>query len=99
MWKIACRATHQINFEPRARRKMTNLRAKRTLVLALTTLFGSFVTSGCNRYEYRQEADDEAYCLIHEKDNDPRWDSPGFTIEVDPRSRYYDVYDEVRSQF
>ncbi|WP_166828727.1 TolC family protein [Thalassoroseus pseudoceratinae] len=74
---------------------MSNRRAKRTFVLAVTAVLGSFVTSGCNRYEYRQEADDEAYCLIHEKDNDPRWDSPGFTIEMDPRSRYYDVYDEV----
>ncbi len=74
---------------------MGNRRAKRAAIFAMTAFLGSVMISGCNRYEYRQEADDEAYCLIDEKDNDPRWDSPGFTIEMDPRSRYYDVYDEV----
>jgi hypothetical protein len=33
---------------------------------------------------------------VEQKSNDPRWDQPGFTIELDPRSRYYDQYDPDR---
>ncbi len=31
-----------------------------------------------------------------EKSSDPRWALPGFTIQTDPRSRYFDPYDKVR---
>jgi hypothetical protein len=49
---------------------------------------------GCNRTFYRQAADKEVSILVQEKSNDPRWDLPGFTIEMDPRSRYDDsIYD------
>ncbi|MHC4406503.1 MAG: hypothetical protein ACYTG0_43315, partial [Planctomycetota bacterium] len=50
---------------------------------------------GCSRSYYFRQADKEAYSLVSEKSNDPRWAQPGFTIEPDPRSRYYDPYDPV----
>ena len=58
--------------------------------LALVAVFG------CTREHYRQQADAEAYCLVNEKSNDPRWAQPGFSIELDPRSRYFDPYDPDR---
>jgi len=47
------------------------------------------VASGCNRAHYRQQADREVYALINEKSCDPRWDLQNYSIEMDPRSRYY----------
>lgn len=49
--------------------------------------------AGCNRAYYRERANDEAYQLVSEKSFDPRWEMSGFSIEMDPRSRYYDPYD------
>jgi outer membrane protein TolC len=34
--------------------------------------------------------------LVGEKSNDPRWALPGYTIEMDPHSRYYDPCDPDR---
>ena len=31
-------------------------------------------------------------CLVDEKSSDPRWGLPGFTIQQDPRSRYFENY-------
>ena len=39
---------------------------------------------------YRQQADDDARALVEEKSCDPRWAMPGFNIEMNPASRYYD---------
>jgi hypothetical protein len=50
------------------------------------------VLTGCSLSEYRQRADQDAYCVVAQKSNDPRWDQPGFTIEMDPRSRYYEPH-------
>jgi hypothetical protein len=58
-----------------------------TLVVILSLL------AGCSRSHYRQLADQEAELLIAQKSNDPRWALPGFSINVDPRSRFYDPYD------
>ena len=52
--------------------------------------------SGCTREHYLRQADREAYCLVAEKSSDPRWAAPGFSINLDPRSRYYDPCDLVR---
>lgn len=49
--------------------------------------------AGCSRSHYRQQADEEAAYVISEKSFDPRWALPGFSIEQDPRSRYFDPYD------
>jgi len=45
---------------------------------------------------YRQQADDEARALVEEKSCHPRWALPGFNIEMNPASRYYDPYDPVK---
>lgn len=50
---------------------------------------------GCSRYDYVRDADTQAYRLVAEKSNDPRWDQPDFAIELDPRSRYFDPYDTI----
>ena len=43
--------------------------------------------------EYRLDADHEAYHVIDERNFDPRWSQSDLSIELDPRSRYFDVYD------
>lgn len=55
------------------------------------------VAGGCTRAFWREQADREVAYLIDEKSNDPRWAlPPGFNINIDPRSRYYDPYDPDR---
>jgi hypothetical protein len=49
--------------------------------------------SGCSREYYRKQADDQGNCLISEKQNDPRWDTPEPSVYGDRRSRYYDPND------
>ena len=49
--------------------------------------------AGCSQTEYRLQADQDAYCLIDERNDDPRWYTDDYSIEIDPRSRYFDVYD------
>lgn len=34
--------------------------------------------------------------MVAEKSFDPRWALPAYTIEMDPRSRYFDAYDPDR---
>ena len=58
--------------------------------VALLLLLSSIVA--CSRDQYRREADQEVTRLVSEKSNDPRWAFPGFSIGIDPRSRYYDPY-------
>jgi hypothetical protein len=53
-------------------------------------------SSGCSRRHYRLQADQEAYDVIAERACDPRWREPRLSIELDPRSRYYDGYDPDR---
>ncbi len=50
---------------------------------------------GCSRAQYFRQANQEAYSLIEEKRNDPRWDVPNYRIEMDRRSRYYDPTNPV----
>ncbi len=66
-----------------------NFAVKRVFsVLATLTIAASLVqTSACHRGYYRRQADTEATKLISEKANDPHWDLPDRTIDVDPRSR------------
>ncbi len=54
------------------------------------------VLGACSRGAYREAADREVARLIAEKSNDPRWALEDFSIELDPRSRYYDSSDPVR---
>jgi hypothetical protein len=48
---------------------------------------------GCNRILYRLRADKEVKYLVSQKSNDPRWQYDGFTIGMDPRSRFFDPTD------
>ncbi len=48
---------------------------------------------GCQRKDYREDADNDAYGVISERGRDPRWKLDDFSIEIDPRSRFYDRYD------
>ena len=49
--------------------------------------------SGCSRTEHRLQADREAYDIIAERNDDPRWQTADYSIEIDPRSRYFDPCD------
>ena len=53
--------------------------------------------SGCSPTEYRLQADREAYDTIAERNDDPRWQATDVSIEIDPRSRYFDEYDPDHS--
>ncbi len=46
--------------------------------------------SGCSRSHYRLQADREVRCLIESGSTDPRWPLDDYTINPDPRSRFYD---------
>ena len=48
---------------------------------------------GCTRTEYRESADQQAYQILKEKSQDPRWRIPKMDITPDPASRFYDVHD------
>ena len=52
--------------------------------------------SGCSRTEHRLQADREAYDMIAERNVDPRWHAADYSIEIDPRSRYFDPHDPDR---
>ena len=52
---------------------------------------------GCTRRKYRLRADRDVYNTIARQSHDPRWEEPNFSIEIDPRSRYFDNYDPDRT--
>ena len=52
---------------------------------------------GCSRTKYRLQADHQAYDVIAERNVDPRWCVADYSIEIDPRSRYFDPYDPDHS--
>ncbi len=59
-----------------------------TLFLLQVIAFG-----GCSRSKYRLAADREAYDVIAERNGNSRWNTTDYSIEIDPRSRYFDSYD------
>ena len=64
------------------------------LVLAILTL--GVGLSGCKRPFYKRTADRDAYCIIGEKGSGRNWRiKPGFHVEPDPRSRFYDATCQV----
>jgi hypothetical protein len=69
----------------------TLFRARRPVGVLLLILLAA-MAAGCNRGRYRQQADDAAYALVHEKADNPHWPLEGYTIQVDPRSRMYDPF-------
>jgi hypothetical protein len=54
------------------------------------------VAAGCQRAFYRNRADAAAYALNGEKNSDPHWQMPRYTIDVAPRSRMFNPYDPDR---
>ncbi|MCO6455605.1 MAG: hypothetical protein J5I93_09955, partial [Pirellulaceae bacterium] len=52
--------------------------------------------AGCHRAFYRQQADNQAYSLVFEKAEDPRWPLEGYTIQVNPESRMFDAFNPDR---
>ncbi len=69
----------------------------RPVCLMLVLLASALIAaSGCSRTKYRLGADHEAYCAIAEKNFDSRWYVDDYSVEMDPRSRYFDPYDPDR---
>jgi len=66
--------------------------ASRTLLLL--PLLTCLTTASCSRHHYHTAADKEVTELITEKAGDPRWAVPCFNVEMDPRSRFYEPYDQ-----
>jgi hypothetical protein len=57
-------------------------------------LFSGILTfAGCTREHHRELADQDAYGFIESASEDPRWSLKEFSIDIDPRSRYYDPND------
>lgn len=60
------------------------LSASVALVLLATGMLG------CSRSQYRLRADREVECLVESGSCDPRWPMDNFTINANPKSRFYD---------
>ncbi|HUG91552.1 MAG TPA: TolC family protein [Planctomycetaceae bacterium] len=60
------------------------------VVLALLCSVTALV--GCSRSHYRRSADQEARQLVLQKAENPRWSLDDFTVEMDPRSRYFNPW-------
>lgn len=53
------------------------------------------LATGCERRQfYRQQADEDVNCIIQQNTNDPRYALAGVNVRMDPRSRYYDPYNQ-----
>lgn len=63
---------------------------------ALGLLLALSIVGGCTRGDYFVAANKQVTNLVDEKSHDPRWGLPGFNINMNPRSRFYDIYDHVR---
>ena len=55
------------------------------------------VLMGCSQTQYRKQADQEAYQVIAERNQDPRWSLARASIDADPRSRFFDDQDPDHS--
>ncbi|TWU28011.1 TolC family protein [Novipirellula artificiosorum] len=69
--------------ENRKRKRLRRLAFMAILVQSL---------AGCSQTQHRLNADREAYCTIAERNHDPRWSESDISIDMDPRSRYFDPY-------
>jgi len=83
---------------------LRTLRRKRERIVAAAWVMPVLLVSvviaagGCSRTgtEHRLQADREAYDVIAERNVDPRWHAADYSIEIDPRSRYFDPCDPDR---
>lgn len=71
---------------------MSAMSPKRPLrCLIVLGALSAVASAGCTRTFWRGRADREVAYLVAEKSNNPRWAlPPGFNLNMDPRSRYYD---------
>lgn len=68
-----------------------NFRTLRRRAALFGTLLATLCGTGCSREFWHQRADREVAYLVAQKSNDPRWGlPPGFNLNIDPRSRYFD---------
>lgn len=65
----------------------------RSIDVLIATLTMLLLVSGCSQSQHRLAADQEAYCVIAERNRDPRWAAQDVSIDIDSRSRYFDPYD------
>lgn len=65
----------------------------RSLTLAGGLTAAAILIVGCTKTEHRLNADRDAYCTIAERNSDPRWAASKYSIDLDPRSRYFDNFD------
>ena len=72
---------------------MYHSRAIHRLAVVLT-IFSMVVTPGCSRKFWREQAEEDAYEAIAEKQSDQRWLLPRINITPDERSRFYNPYDQ-----
>ena len=73
-----------------------SLPGQKVLTLLMWLWMAIAVSSGCSRTQYRLRADNDVYQTISERNGDPRWQTVDTSIEIDPRSRYFDQYDPDR---
>ena len=66
------------------------------VVLLVSVLVFGVGCSRTDRTENRLEADREAYDVIAERNDDSRWRTDDYSIEIDSRSRYFDPCDPDR---
>jgi outer membrane protein TolC len=62
--------------------------------LSMATLACLGMLGACSRQQYHAAADREVTGLVAEKAGDPRWAVPLFDVEMDPRSRFYEPYNQ-----
>jgi len=80
---------------------LRTLRKKRERIVAAAWVMPVLLVSvviaagGCSRTgtEHRLQADREAYDVMAERNVDPRWHVTDYSVEIDPRSRYFDPCD------
>ncbi|MDO4574628.1 MAG: TolC family protein [Planctomycetia bacterium] len=58
------------------------------VILAIGLILGS----GCSRQYWRQQANQEASCIIQEKSNDSRWELRDYRFEAKSDARFYSPY-------
>ena len=69
--------------------RVTCQRIHRIPVIAKVFLLVSIIVTGCSRERYRMQVDRDVYGTIANSSCDPRWAQQSFSIEQDPRSRYF----------
>lgn len=60
---------------------------RRWVVIVLLCVLG-----GCGRAWYRRDADRDSYAILEERNNNPQWQVPYFSLNPNPESRLFDPY-------